>query len=74
MWVYIIHQKRYHPILESSQKIETFPLKMFSLETTIVGEAEEQIQARFSMDESSSLSSLQLIKGMVIFISSYIFI
>ena len=50
--MYISHQKRDQPILESSHNIETFPSKNISLETTIVGEAQEQIKVGFSMDES----------------------
>ena len=40
--VYISHKKRDHPILESFHKIETFPSKNISLQTCIVGEAQEQ--------------------------------
>ena len=72
--MYINHPKRDHPILESSHKIETFPSKNVLSKTTIVGEAKEQIHAGFPMDETSSLIGFQLIKGMVIFISSYLFI
>ena len=63
-----------HHILESSHKIETFLSKILSLETTIVDEAQEYIQAGFSMDESSSLRGFKLDKGMVIIICSYLFI
>ena len=73
-WVYIRHQKHNYPILESSHKNESFPSKNISLQTSIVGEAQELLGARFSMDESSSLRGFQLYKGMVIFISSYLFI
>ena len=72
--MYISHQKCDHPILESSHKNEAFPSKNISLQTSIVSKAQEHIQARFSMDESSSLRVFQLQKGMVIFISSYLFI
>ena len=34
-WVYINHQKRDHPILESSHMIEAFPLKNISIQTSI---------------------------------------
>ena len=50
-WVYLSHQKRDHPILESSHTIETLPFKNISLQTSIVGEAQEQIQVGFSMYE-----------------------
>ena len=72
--MYIIHQKRDHPIIEFSHKIETFPSKNTLSWTTIVGEAQEQIQPGYSMDESSSLGGVKLYKCMVIFICSYIFI
>ena len=51
-WVYISHQKRDHPILESSHTIEAFPSKDISLKTSIVGEAQELLGVRFYMEES----------------------
>ena len=51
-WVYISHQKRDHPILESSHTIEAFPSKNISLQTSIVGEDQEHIQDGFCMDKS----------------------
>ena len=65
-WVYLSHQKRDHPILESSHTIETLPFKNISLQTSIVGEAQELLGAGFSMDESSSFRGFKLEKGMVI--------
>ena len=65
-WVYISHQKRDHPILKSTHTIEAFPSKNISLQTTIVGEAQELIGDGFSMDESSCFRGFQLDKGMVI--------
>ena len=47
-------------------EIKHFPSKIFSLETTVVGEAQEQIEAWISMDESSIFRGFQLDKGMVI--------
>ena len=72
--MHISLQKRDHLILESSHTIEAFPSKNISLQTSIVGEAQELLGAGFSMDESSSFRGFQLDKGMVIFITSYLFI
>ena len=73
-FVYLSYQKRDHPILESSHTIETFPYKNISLQTSIVGEAQQLLGAGFSMDEWSCFIDSQLDKGMEIFISSYLYI
>ena len=65
-WVYITHQKPYHPILNLPHTIEAFPSKIISLQTTIVGEAQELLVSGFSMGESSSFSGFKQKKGMVI--------
>ena len=71
--VYINHQKRYHHILESSTQLKPFP-RQISLQTSIVGEAQELLESGFYMDESSIFRGFELDKGMVILISSYLFL
>ena len=63
--MYISHQKRDHPILQSSQTIEAFPSTNIFLQTSIVGEA-QLIGEGFYMYESSSFRGIQLGKGIVI--------
>ena len=48
-------------------RLKPFPQKILSLETTIVDETEEHIQAGFCMDESSSFIYFELDKVMAIF-------
>lgn len=63
--MHISHKKRDHPILGSSHTIEVFPSKNISLQTTIIGETQELLGDRFSMDESSIFIGFKLNKGMV---------
>ena len=49
--MHISHKKRDHPILGSSHTIEVFPSKNISLQTSIVGEAQEVLGTVFSMDK-----------------------
>ena len=53
--MHISLQKRDHLILESSHTIEAFPFKNNSLQTSIVGDAEEMHGDGFYMYESSIL-------------------
>ena len=47
-------------------RIELFHPKIFSLETTIVGEGQEQLGSWTSMDESSISKGIHVDKGIVI--------
>ena len=55
-----------NPFLNQLTCFKLLPPKILSQETTIVGEAQEQIQAEFYRDESSSLIGFKLDKGMAI--------
>lgn len=72
--LYISHKKCITPFYNPLTRLKPFFPKILSLETTIVGEAQEQIKDGFYMYESSSLIGFQIDKSMVIFISSYVFI
>ena len=64
--MFISHITREEVIPNPLPRIEPFPSKIFSLETTIVGESQENLGSCISMDESSSFIGFQLDKGMEI--------
>ena len=63
--MYISHLKREQPISNTSTRIKPLLQKIFSLETTIIGEAQEYIGACMSMYESPIFIYFHVDKGMV---------
>ena len=47
IWVYISHQKRDQPIIKLTHMFLSLSLPKYSLETTIVDEAQKKIQTGF---------------------------